>query len=80
VRKIADMAHAKGVDVLVDRARLRALRLQISDLGVDYYAASLHKWLGCPLGTGISTSGARRSALWRSTALAHDRRCRHARS
>jgi selenocysteine lyase/cysteine desulfurase len=25
----------------------------IPDLGCDYYAASLHKWLGCPLGTGI---------------------------
>ena len=22
-------------------------------MGCDYYAASLHKWLGCPLGTGI---------------------------
>jgi len=54
VRKIADMAHAKGVDVLVDGAHAFAhIEFKIPDLGCDYYAASLHKWLGCPLGTGI---------------------------
>ena len=26
---------------------------KIPDLGCDYYGAILHKWLGCPLGTGI---------------------------
>src|SRR5262249_5248141 len=26
---------------------------RIPDLGCEYYGASLHKWLGCPLGTGI---------------------------
>lgn len=54
VRKIADMAHARGVDVLVDGAHAFAqFDFQLSDLGCDYYGASLHKWLGCPLGTGI---------------------------
>ena len=54
VRKIADMAHARGVDVLVDGAHAFAqFDFKISDLGCDYYGASLHKWLGCPLGTGI---------------------------
>jgi len=54
VRKIADMAHAKGVDVLVDGAHAFAhIDYKIPDLGGDYYGASLHKWLGCPLGTGI---------------------------
>jgi selenocysteine lyase/cysteine desulfurase len=54
VRKIADMAHAKGVDVIVDGAHAFAhFDFKIPDLGGDYYAASLHKWLGCPLGTGI---------------------------
>ena len=54
VRKIADMAHARGVDVLVDGAHAFAqFDFKIPDLGCDYYAASLHKWLGCPLGTGI---------------------------
>lgn len=54
VRKVADMAHARGVDVMVDGAHaLAQLDYRISDLGVDYYGASLHKWLGCPLGTGL---------------------------
>ena len=54
IRKIADMAHARGVDVLVDGAHAFAhFDFRIPDLGCDYYAASLHKWLGCPLGAGI---------------------------
>lgn len=54
VRKIADMAHARGVDVLIDGAHSFAhIDFKIPDLGGDYFAASLHKWLGCPLGTGI---------------------------
>ena len=54
VRKIADMAHARGVDVLIDGAHAFAhFDFRIPDIHCDYYAASLHKWLGCPLGTGI---------------------------
>ena len=54
VRKIADMAHARGVDVLVDGAHAFAhFEYRIPDLGCDYYGASLHKWLGSPLGAGI---------------------------
>ena len=54
VRKIVDMAHARGVDVMVDGAHAFAhFDYKIPDLGCEYYGASLHKWLGCPLGTGI---------------------------
>lgn len=54
VRKIADMAHARGVDVMVDGAHAFAqLEYRIPDLGGDYYGASLHKWLGAPLGAGL---------------------------
>lgn len=54
VRRIADMAHARGVDVLVDGAHAFAhLDFRIPDLNVDYYGASLHKWLGAPLGAGL---------------------------
>ena len=54
VRKIADMAHARGVDVMVDGAHAFAhLDFRIPELGADYYGASLHKWLGAPLGAGI---------------------------
>lgn len=54
VRKIADMAHSKGVQVLVDGAHAFAhIQYKIPDLHCDYYAASLHKWLSVPLGAGI---------------------------
>jgi selenocysteine lyase/cysteine desulfurase len=54
VRKIAAMAHERGVPVLVDGAHAFAqLEFTIPDLGCDYYGASLHKWLGCPLGAGL---------------------------
>jgi selenocysteine lyase/cysteine desulfurase len=54
VHAICDMAHARGVDVMVDGAHAFAqLEFAIPDLGCDYYGASLHKWLGAPLGAGI---------------------------
>jgi selenocysteine lyase/cysteine desulfurase len=54
VRKVADMAHARGVQVMVDGAHAFAqLDFRIPDLGVDYYGASMHKWLGVPLGAGL---------------------------
>ncbi|MEK0430556.1 MAG: hypothetical protein RL139_360 [Gemmatimonadota bacterium] len=54
VRAVADMAHARGVAVMVDGAHAFAqLDYRIPDLGADYYAASLHKWLGAPLGAGL---------------------------
>ena len=53
-RAIAEMAHAKGVEVIVDAAHSFAqLDYKIPELDCDYYGASLHKWLCCPLGTGI---------------------------
>lgn len=54
VRKIAAMAHERGVPVLVDGAHSFAqLDFRIPDLDCEFYGASLHKWLGAPLGTGI---------------------------
>lgn len=54
VRKICDMAHSKGIEVIVDGAHSFAhLNYKISDLNCDYFGCSLHKWLCAPLGTGI---------------------------
>jgi len=54
VRKIADMAHQYGVEVISDSAHAFAhVDFKIPDLNCDYLGASLHKWLGAPLGTGI---------------------------
>ena len=54
VKKICDMAHSKGVKVLVDGAHAFAhIRFSIPDLGCDYYGTSLHKWLSVPIGAGF---------------------------
>jgi selenocysteine lyase/cysteine desulfurase len=54
VRAIVDMAHSRGVQVMVDGAHTFAqLDFRIPDLDCDYFGASLHKWLGTPLGAGI---------------------------
>lgn len=66
VQKVAAMARARGVPVLVDGAHaFGQLDFRIPDLGCDFYGASLHKWLGCPLGAGMLHVDKRRVAgLW----------------
>lgn len=54
IRKICDMAHSKGVEVMVDGAHAFGhIYFNIQDLDCDYYGSSLHKWLSVPLGSGL---------------------------
>ncbi|WP_234735598.1 aminotransferase class V-fold PLP-dependent enzyme [Tellurirhabdus bombi] len=54
VRKIADAAHKQGIEVICDGAHSFAhLEYKIPDLGCDYFATSLHKWLCAPFGSGM---------------------------
>jgi len=54
IRKICDMAHARGVKVMVDGAHAFAhIQYKISELNCDYYGTSLHKWMSVPLGAGF---------------------------
>lgn len=54
VRKICDMAHSNGIEVLVDGAHcVGHIPVDVQALDCDYYGASLHKWLSAPLGCGI---------------------------
>lgn len=54
VRKIADAAHKQGIDVIADGAHTLAhFDFSIPDLGCDYFASSLHKWLSAPFGSGL---------------------------
>lgn len=54
VRKIADAAKKKNIDVLVDGAHTFAhFEFTIPELNCDYFGTSLHKWLGAPIGTGF---------------------------
>lgn len=54
VKKIGEMAHSKGVQVMVDGAHcIGHFEFNIEELNCDYYGSSLHKWLAVPLGTGL---------------------------
>jgi selenocysteine lyase/cysteine desulfurase len=54
VRRIADEAHKRGIDVLVDGAHSFAhFDFKIPDLHADYFVTSLHKWLYAPIGSGM---------------------------
>ncbi|MBL7798388.1 MAG: aminotransferase class V-fold PLP-dependent enzyme [Saprospiraceae bacterium] len=54
VRRIADAAHARGIEVIIDGAHSFALLdYKIPELGGDYFGTSLHKWLSAPFGNGM---------------------------
>ncbi|NVJ86207.1 MAG: aminotransferase class V-fold PLP-dependent enzyme [Algoriphagus sp.] len=54
IRKICDMAHRHGVEVMVDGAHaVGHFTFSMKDLDCDYYGSSLHKWLSVPLGAGL---------------------------
>ena len=54
IKKICDMAHSYGIDVMVDGAHcIGHFNFKISDFNCDYYGSSLHKWLATPLGAGL---------------------------
>lgn len=54
VKKIAAEAHRRGIEVLVDGAHsFGHISFSIPDLGADYFATSLHKWLYAPIGSGM---------------------------
>jgi len=54
VRKISDMAHKHGVEVVCDGAHtFGLLDYKIPDLHCDYFGTSLHKFLSAPIGSGM---------------------------
>jgi selenocysteine lyase/cysteine desulfurase len=54
VKKIADEAHKRGIEVIVDGAHSFAhFQFTVPELGADYFASSLHKWLYAPIGSGM---------------------------
>ena len=54
VRAVAELARARGIPVIVDGAHsLAHFEFKLSDLGCDYFATSLHKWLAAPIGCGL---------------------------
>ena len=54
VKKIAQEAHKRGIEVVVDGAHSFAhFEFKVPHLGCDYFASSLHKWLYAPIGSGM---------------------------
>ena len=54
VRKIADAAHQRGIEVIADGAHtLGHFYFKVPELGCDYFASSLHKWMSAPFGSGL---------------------------
>lgn len=54
VKKIAQEAHKRGIEVVVDGAHSFAhFDFKIPELDADYFASSLHKWLYAPIGSGM---------------------------
>lgn len=54
IKKICEMAHRHGVEVMVDGAHaVGHFQFSMKDLDCDYYGSSLHKWLSAPLGAGL---------------------------
>jgi selenocysteine lyase/cysteine desulfurase len=54
VRRLCDLAHAHGIEIVVDGAHAFAhLSFTQPDLGCDYFGTSLHKWMYAPKGTGL---------------------------
>jgi isopenicillin-N epimerase len=54
VKRVCEMARAKGIETIVDGAHSFAqFDFKQADLGCDYFGTSLHKWLYAPKGTGM---------------------------
>ncbi len=54
VKKICQMAHRRGLEVIVDGAHsFGLLDFAIPDLECDYFGTSLHKFLSAPIGSGM---------------------------
>ncbi|MBA4063481.1 MAG: aminotransferase [Isosphaera sp.] len=57
-KELCDLARRRGVLTVVDGAHAPAmLPLDVSDVGADFYAANLHKWLLAPTGAGFLVVG-----------------------
>jgi len=72
VKRLAQMARARGIRVLVDGAHAPGqLDLDIPSLGVDWYAGNCHKWLYAPKGSAFLWARAGVQAGLHPPAISH---------
>ncbi len=66
VRELCAIGRERAIPVVIDGAHgFGQFPFEQADLGCDYYATSLHKWLGAPHGTGmLFVRRDRISGLW----------------
>jgi|TARA_B100001146_G_C16197859_1_gene442641 isopenicillin-N epimerase len=54
VKEVSEMAHEKGILVAVDGAQSAGMfKIDLHDLGCDFFTSSAHKWLFSPKGVGV---------------------------
>ena len=54
IKEISQMAHDKGILVAVDGAQTAGtFKINLNDLGCDFYVASAHKFMFAPKGTAV---------------------------
>ncbi len=54
IKEVSQIAHEKGILVAVDGAQGAGMyKVDLKDLGCDFYTVSAHKWLFSPKGVGI---------------------------
>ncbi len=70
LREIATLCHQHGVLVLADGAHAPgAIDLDVESLGVDWYAANLHKWAFTPRSSGFLWAAPEHHATLRPTVI-----------
>jgi selenocysteine lyase/cysteine desulfurase len=71
VRELCDYARRRGIITVVDGAQsLGMLNFKIRALGCDFFAASFHKWMCAPYGTGLLyVREERRDRHWPTTVM-----------
>lgn len=79
VNNICAEARRRGIAIAIDGPHAIAqLPLQIDALDCDFYAASCHKWLSAPFGSGFLYAGPRQQAHVRPPVLSWGRLPPHA--
>jgi isopenicillin-N epimerase len=74
VQQICDEARRRGIAVAIDGPHaLAQTPVEIDRLGCDFYAASCHKWLSAPFGSGCLYVAPRQQSLVRPPVLSWGR-------